>query len=734
MANEKLITLGNLQEFKSKYDNALGTGQIVPSKSLTAKELETVSQESGDTQETPFIMQGTGTANGTSSVDTGTVGKHIQKQGSVYCVNQGFYSTKAGETINGVTFTNNGDGSWTADGTATGGAARFDFSVPTGYDFPLFVGHKFLVYSIKDVNTDGVTALGDLNGRLYPANSGGYNICTNNATSGNFRPYFRVPEGKTVNNVKIRPIIVDLTQWFGSNANIPQDLLDNPSHWYWYQNYGDYIAYNTGSLEASNGRYLVCGGRNVWDEEWEAYGDSKIINKNNISVIPNQEYYCRYPQSGYGMKVEYFDANNNSLGQSNWLQNSIFTTPVNCSYIKFVTNSAYGNIYKNDITISLYYAGEDYSQYYPYEQPKVYDTGTEQLLSTGVKLNASGEREDIYDYKEPDGTITRRVGSVDLGTLNYTLSASGLFFTSDLQVQGVIKPATSGYVKANVSSIYTVIPGNELYGPQGTNPSPDMMMAVNTSGGIYFNNLSYTTTSAFKTAMSGVYLYYELATPTTEQGTPFSENIEINDFGDMSWYSAYTDSNTNTLVSVPQGCKIFYPAWYVGFIDTLGNREDVDWNANKLVAKGSLSTGDPDTLKGAITLSEQLYTIMQQNIGGALRHQLASANSLDFLNTSWVDLGTLDWSTYSSPSSSIFRIALSSANIKPAADNSNNGNILASIYKVKDYTSISSSDNMCIAISNSSQNRLTLINTSYTDVTAFKVAMKGILLAYEKAS
>ena len=68
----------------------------------------------------------------------------------------------------------------------------------------------------------------------------------------------------------------------------------------------------------------------------------------------------------------------------------------------------------------------------------------------------------------------------------------------------------------------------------------------------------------------------------------------------MGWYSAYTNTNTNTFVNVPQGCKIFYPAWYVGFIDTLGQREDIDWDASNIVAKGTLSSGDPETLKGVL--------------------------------------------------------------------------------------------------------------------------------------
>ena len=80
MANEKIVNRENLKAFRQAYDQRLENGDVVPNKSLSAKEIENVSSESGDAQESPFILQGTGTANGTASVDTGTVGKHIQKQ------------------------------------------------------------------------------------------------------------------------------------------------------------------------------------------------------------------------------------------------------------------------------------------------------------------------------------------------------------------------------------------------------------------------------------------------------------------------------------------------------------------------------------------------------------------------------------------------------------------------------------------------------------------------------
>ena len=66
----------------------LENGSLVPAKSSFTENIVPVSKYDGDTQEVPFINQGTGTGNGTASVDTGATAQQIEKQGSVYCVNQ----------------------------------------------------------------------------------------------------------------------------------------------------------------------------------------------------------------------------------------------------------------------------------------------------------------------------------------------------------------------------------------------------------------------------------------------------------------------------------------------------------------------------------------------------------------------------------------------------------------------------------------------------------------------
>jgi len=686
-----------LTKFKKAYDERVENGGVVP---LIAKEIATISPESGDTQETPFILQGTGTANGTSSVDTGTVGKHIQKQGSVYCVNQlvnngNFANTNNWGNINGNISASLNVLSYTITEISDSYAGnRIEQS------YTATVNHKYLVkVKVKcpydttiRVYCGGFVVLGTALANTWTEFA---TIITPANTNSNNYLYFDV---LNQSSYQVGDVIqvkeyqkVDLTQWF--NGNIPQDLLDHPEHWGWYQNYGNYITYNTGELVYSNGRYLVCGGRNLFD------------GTHDIQAIPSETYYCY----GTSITLTYKDNNGNTIS-SETKTNETFTTPSNCAYIGV---SGSGNI-----CISLYYSGEDYSQYYPYEQPKVYDTGDEQLFSTGVKLSASGEREDIYDYKEPDGTILHRLGRVKLKDLTFQKYESGANWLFYATVSGGRIAVGQGNKVGVVCSRYVCL--GTARGGYDTAYGNDKLANWDANNSQFLvKDTSYSDATAFMNSFNdNDYLIFELATPTTEEGTPFSENIEINDFGTMGWYATYTDANTNALASVPQGCKIFYPAWYVGFIDTLGQRADIDWNANNVVSASELSASETDRDK----VDNQIIA----NLGGMLRHMISG---VDFNNTDVVDLGNLSSISYDTTTLSVPVFVVSVPNRKGGS-----ANMICPLYKnVGDRNNID--DNMQMSPWNltASQNVI-FRNSAYTNVDDFKAAMKGVLLAYEKAS
>ena len=155
------------------------------------------------------------------------------------------------------------------------------------------------------------------------------------------------------------------------------------------------------------------------------------------------------------------------------------------------------------------------------------DTGSEGLRSAGA----------VADEKTPDGTITRRVGVVDLGTVNWVYDAGDTrFYFSGLDYK---RPESNAEGNAICSYFVNVKLSNLI----------DKSICLHSNGYVYAKDSSYTSGAALKTAMSGVYLYYELATPTTEQGSPFNPTYGVEYGGTESW--------TN-LKGIPQGHETEY--------------------------------------------------------------------------------------------------------------------------------------------------------------------------------
>lgn len=539
-----------------------------------ADNLSPYDEESGIKQHAPFNFQASGTNNGSDPTATvGALAIMSEKRGNTVVVNQ---YAKEVNTTNWTIESGTGN---IADGIATFTAISQYGGISCSFAKEIITGHKyFFMLAIKpttDLTSNQITFIAN-NGAdeigTYgkTANAGVWNYWyaiddTNLASTRNytvFRVYDNRASGWDAIQVK-EPLCIDLTQLFGSNDAIPQDLLDNPDNFFRY--YQGSLAYNEGTLVNANSRYLKAIGRNQWDEELEegvySYSDgSKVAgpsgymrSKNFIKVIPNATYYrgLHYWADGH---ILFYDKDKNFISITASGSVGTFTTPANCCYITFYVNYG-GTTYNNDITISLYYEGESgYDQYYPYEELTNNDTGNETLRSAGS----------VADIKLPDGTIKRNVGVVDLGSLTWDYY-SGLFFSNDLNSL-IKRPSTNGQI------MYNWIIANGKYEPtyvwhipiEGT----EKLFAVSDAGTLYFQDGDYgTDATAFKNAMSGVYLFYELETPTTEQGTPYSENVVIDDFGTMDF------SGTS---GVPQGNALFYPVDYKAYLDTLHKYTDGD--------------------------------------------------------------------------------------------------------------------------------------------------------------
>lgn len=157
------------------------------------------------------------------------------------------------------------------------------------------------------------------------------------------------------------------------------------------------------------------------------------------------------------------------------------------------------------------------------ENAVTYPLGSDVLRGI-FKLDANNQLYADGDRKESDGTITRKYGVVDLGTLNWSMSTSGTYkrFYSGSINAVIAKPETPNDIAKLVCARYTTDSFTRAYVGRVDKIIAVTDNASSARGNVNVVDDSYTDDASFKTAMSGVYLVYELATPTTEQSTPFT--------------------------------------------------------------------------------------------------------------------------------------------------------------------------------------------------------------------
>ena len=156
---------------------------------------------------------------------------------------------------------------------------------------------------------------------------------------------------------------------------------------------------------------------------------------------------------------------------------------------------------------------------------------------------SAGTAKNYVDYENK--RYVQCVNSVDLGTLNWTSTLStidnsiSIFISDDLNMNNRGNSGLCSQYDFVTSSIDTIIVKKDkffYYNPLN----------------IAFINKSYTDAAAFKQAMSGVMLYYELATPiVTDISTlipdDFLRNIEVEAGGSVT----FKNSNDNYHIPVP---------------------------------------------------------------------------------------------------------------------------------------------------------------------------------------
>lgn len=153
---------------------------------------------------------------------------------------------------------------------------------------------------------------------------------------------------------------------------------------------------------------------------------------------------------------------------------------------------------------------------------------------------SAGTARNYVDYENK--RYVQCVSSVDLGTLSWRVGDSVSFETFQLKGQKLTKNYD---IAPNIlCSKYPAKTQNELWGK--TNVT-GITTNANVDGCVHVNDTSYTDATAFKQAMQGVILYYELANPIVTDISSilpddFLRNMEVEALGSVTFKKSNGDS------------------------------------------------------------------------------------------------------------------------------------------------------------------------------------------------
>ena len=208
-----------------------------------------------------------------------------------------------------------------------------------------------------------------------------------------------------------------------------------------------------------------------------------------------------------------------------WLKESrksVYTLSFICSGFD---TTVIGGLVLSDIQVELGSVATPYEPYFPSNKMLAEENAHQSTEMMDIKMLGWSVPKECPIQNEVNGNqFVQRVGRVDLGTLYWMGNLSGKHFRLlSTNLKGIVKGTESSQVSGN---IYTPtlknVSADSTYLHQF-----DKSISINQYGDLYVYDSAYSDATAFKSAMQGKYLYYELATPitTTIDGNEIGETI-----------------------------------------------------------------------------------------------------------------------------------------------------------------------------------------------------------------
>lgn len=438
-------------------------------------------------------------------------------------VQNGNFADVSGWTWYGGTFSvsnNKGTVNWTDSNTT------IDFYRSAAY----VEGHKYLV-SYEYESVTNITAVGFVSnsniGLISNTVSGtsGKLVCIVAAQASGSKLFqirlFRTNASTQSSIILKNVMLIDLTQMFGTTIADYIYSLEQAtagSGIAWLKSHGfftkDYYPYNTGeliSVKTSGKKYV---GKNLVEEIL----DGCNINSNGVIISEQYEFSMCIANVIKGMTyIITTDDPNGFVGDFFYekpvvdsvsydstrivVNNRIFTAPIS-GYVAFRTRNGYATPQCE--------IGSQATDYEPYTE-RTYDISNIDLRGIPKLVN----NELVYDGDtyESNGDVTRKYWIVDLGSLDWTYDSTYNRFLS-----GNVSDMKDVETRTAQSICYKYVC---LWHDETIDTNWNKVFYTGNKKVIVHDH-DYTDAATFKTAMSGVYLIYELATPTTETTDPYT--------------------------------------------------------------------------------------------------------------------------------------------------------------------------------------------------------------------
>lgn len=324
---------------------------------------------------------------------------------------------------------------------------------------------------------------------------------------------FWTPNGTVLNNVKL------YLSAFSDNENHefkPYDSL-NPT---------DYFHFTTPTQIESVGGNLISGFESGSYNTTNGLDQESANNKrsNYIIVKPNTTYtLCKNGVVASAINMSFYDINRNFI--SNFISPRTFTTPNNARYFRF-----YGNITEQITPDSKWSLIESNVAlpYTPYQSTTQSFTDlvakAEELFEPNILAYGINGDYNCIELKSGKAWFNGNYAKFNLGDLDYTFDSTfPRFYTNQLTLA---KVPTNNNLIANI-----IAPGYESVSLNALSAYSGNAIAISSSGFLSIKNTNYTNASAFKQAMQGVYLIYELAQPIVEDLGEYPHTLHLFDNG-----------------------------------------------------------------------------------------------------------------------------------------------------------------------------------------------------------